>query len=290
MTQTKSLFLGSIDQTLYHYTGIGSLLGMASSNSIWASHAYYLNDAKEVLHACEVLNSAVEPRIVSCGLSAEEIDFARQLLMWVKGFQANRYSVFIFSLSEERSLLSQWRSYTPHGKGVSIGFSGELLSRLIRENGLRIARCIYDEQDQSEVLFSLFEELLVAFRQQKPSINPSHTPAGTHYFSFLEQFRNDVLQVLAIIKHHAFKEEREWRLISKYFEYYTDPKIEFREGASMLLPYIKLDLGAQRPIFQTVILGPSPHEELSFSALHMFLAKNRLCNVTENSLIPYREW
>ena len=58
----------------------------------------------------------------------------------------------------------------------------------------------------------------------------------------------------------------------------------------MLVPYIKLGLGQQRPIFETVILGPSPHEELSFSALHMFLSKNKLCTRTENCQIPYREW
>ena len=290
MPRLTELFQLNTDRTLYHYTGIGSILGMEKTNSIWASHAYYLNDSKEVLHAIDVLETALRPQLAFGQLTAEELVFANQFLHWSRSFKGNRYNIFVFSLSEERSLLSQWRSYTPHGKGISIGFSAELIERLMQENQMKLAKCIYEGKDQEQVLRDLFQRLLADFREQKPKTTPDHTPPETSYFPFLEKYRNDVLQTLAIIKHDAFKEECEWRLISNYYEYFTAPEIHYREGSSMLVPYIMLDLGRSRPIFETVILGPSPHEELSFSALHMFLSNRRLCNSTENSRIPYREW
>ena len=57
MRQLDDFFSSRVDRTLYHYTGIGALLGLVETESIWASHAYYLNDSREILHACDVLKS-----------------------------------------------------------------------------------------------------------------------------------------------------------------------------------------------------------------------------------------
>jgi hypothetical protein len=51
-----SFFYQQAPAKLYHYTGIGGLLGMARSRAAWASNAYYLNDSREVVHACDVLD------------------------------------------------------------------------------------------------------------------------------------------------------------------------------------------------------------------------------------------
>jgi len=40
--------------------------------------------------------------------------------------------VFIFSLSEQSDQLSQWRGYTTHGQGVSIGINHEELYNFTR--------------------------------------------------------------------------------------------------------------------------------------------------------------
>ena len=59
----------------------------------------------------------------------------------------------------------------------------------------------------------------------------------------MEKFRCDILQVFALIKDPSFREECEWRIISKYYPKYTVPEIKFREGASMLVPYIEIKIG-----------------------------------------------
>ena len=288
MRQLDDFFASPLDRTLFHYTGIESLVGIDRSSSLWASHIYYLNDAKEITHACDILRSAIEPNIVFGGLTTQEKTFAEQFQAWSQSFYGKRYCLFVFSLSEERSQLSQWRSYTPHGRGVSIEFSPDTLRRLAGEQ-FRLARCVYSPNEQKAILSGLFAKLLTTFRNEHPIPGPPN-PAGTEYFQFLERFRGEVLQVLALLKHKAFEEEKEWRLISEYFPSFASPIVKFRPGASLLVPYIEIPIGARRPYFESITLGPSQHEELSFDSLHMFLSNSNLAHVTHNSRIPYREW
>lgn len=290
MQQIKEYFSQKVDRTLYHYTGVGSLMGMANTRCLWASNVYYMNDSTEIIHACNVLENVLRNRLAFGDPESSETEFLKQFQNWVNFCRTTTYDLFVFSLSEEPSILSQWRSYTPHGKGVSIGFPAELLSSVMQKAELRIAKCIYEKHEQEEILGSLIEKLLITFRQDESTIDITKAHPSQCYHPYLEQFRSDVLQVLAIIKHKAFEEEKEWRLISAYYPMYTIPAIKFREGASMLVPYIEVPLGESKPYFEKVILGPSPHQNLSMSALSKFLSNQNLCGHTENSVIPYREW
>ncbi|HNP31315.1 MAG TPA: DUF2971 domain-containing protein [Nitrospirales bacterium] len=291
MKPVDEFFTPKTSRSLYHYTGIGGLQGIVETRKLWASHAYYLNDSKELLHACEVLGEVLSE---SCReYKNEERDFLEQFTTWLETFRRNAFHVFIFSLSEERSLLSQWRSYTPHGKGVSIGFSSRLLNRILQSSGFRLAKCLYKQEEQFELMKGLLERMLETFRQRLPHLDIPRKHSPQKYHGFLAEFRGDLLQVLSIIKHQAFEEEREWRIVSPYFENYTVPEIKFREGASMLMPYIEIDLSknnGEQELFEEVILGPSQHDNLSMSALTSYLSNKKACQKTGNSNIPFRKW
>lgn len=290
MRQLDDFFASNVDRTLYHYSGIGALLGIVEHKCVWASHAYYLNDSREILHACDVLRALVLKRLE--GHSDIEQGFLQQLHAWLKSFEDNAYHVYIFSLSEERSLLSQWRSYTPHGKGVSLGFSAAALSSMLRESGFRIAKCRYDGDEQRDLLEVLLDKLLITFHQHKDRIDITQNHPPQKYFTFLEDYRNDFLQVLSVIKHPSFKEEAEWRVISPYYPKYTVPEIRYREGASMLLPYIHVDIERDDggPLFDEVLLGPSRDNNLSMSALANFLSQTKASSRTVSCGIPFRKW
>lgn len=290
MQQIEQYFSKDVDRTLYHYSGVGSLMGMAATKSLWASNVYYMNDSTEIVHACNVLENVLRTRLAFGNPASSETEFLKQFQNWVNSCRSTTYDLFVFSLSEEPSILSQWRSYTPHGKGVSIGFPQNLLTSIMQKSNLRIAKCIYDNHEQEEILGGLVEKLLITFRQDESTIDLTKAPQSQSYHPYLESFRSDVLQVLAIIKHKAFEEEKEWRLISEYYPMHTIPSIKFREGASMLVPYIEIPLGESKPYFEKIILGPSPHQNLSMSALSKFLSNQNLCGHTENCTIPYREW
>jgi hypothetical protein len=289
MRKVSDLFVDEIDRPLYHYTGIGSLLGIAKTKSLWASNVYYLNDSEEIIYACDILDEVLAPRI-AFGDYPQTKDFLVQLQAWVGWFRTHTYNLFGFSLSEERSLLSQWRSYTPHGKGVSIGFFPETLNRMLKNCNVKLVKCIYERKDQEELINDLINLLIATFEKNVSEIDVSKEHPSQCYHAFLEGYRGDVLQVLSMIKHGAFKEEQEWRLISSYYPVYTLPEVRFREGASMLVPYLELSLGENKPYFAEVILGPSQHGNLSTSALSMFLSNQQLSNRTGPCGIPYREW
>lgn len=288
MREVDSFFSPTADRVLYHYTGIRGLLGIVDSRSVWASHIYYLNDSKEILHACEVLGQLLAKN-ADVGDAAER-EFTKQFGEWLGSFRRDAFHIFVFSLSEEPSLLSQWRSYTPHGKGVSLGFSPAVLNHVLTKPGFRIARCLYTNAEHEELMRTLLERMLITFRQRQANLDTSRERPSQKYHPFLEEFRNDLLQVLSIIKHPAFREEKEWRIVSPYFPKYTVADVMFREGASMLLPYTELKLPADGNLFEEVILGPSPDTNLSFSALSAYLSNRRVCNRTVNSHIPLRKW
>ena len=240
MRKIDEFFESRPKKTLYHYTGIGALLGIEQSESLWASCVYFLNDGKEIVYAQKLLIKLIKEKVKEA--HGIEAGFLNQFIEWVKPFNNIPYNMFIFSLSEEQNLLSQWRSYTPHGKGVSIGFSPMVVGNIIKENKLKIAKCRYDNDEHSEIMNILLERMLHTFRNSHHRLDTSKEPHNQEYHKFLEQFRGDILQVFSTIKHPAFKEEKEWRLISKYYPSYVVPEIKFREGASMLAPYTEFKI------------------------------------------------
>lgn len=291
MRTIEQVFSQKPQSTLYHYTGIGSLMSIVDSKVLWGSHIYYLNDAAEIVFACRLLRGLVKRRLTNA--AQDEKDFLSEFYSWLEGFTNTAYHLFVFSLTEEGNLLSQWRSYTPHGKGVSIGFSHPLLTKVIQKQNLIIAKCLYKWEDQQALMSDLLDRMLISFSREKDSIDTTKFHPTRKYFDFLEKFRGDILQVFALIKDPSFQEECEWRIISNYYPKYTVPEIKFREGASMLVPYIEIKIGNKNKtelIFERIILGPTQHNNLSHSALSSYLSNKRVCNETVSSGIPYREW
>lgn len=284
-------YFSSARATLYHYTGIGSLLQIVESKKLFASHAYYLNDAQEITHASALLGDVLT-RYEGCG-DSQETEFLGEFAQWLQSIRQEQYGIFIFSLSEQKSLLSQWRSYTPHGKGVSIGFSPEFINDLLTETGFRLAKCVYDYNEKRALASALADKMFISFRQRRATLDLSNRPKDKRYFSFLEEFRGDLLQVFAIMKHQAFQEECEWRIISKYYPNFHSANLHFREGASMLMPYIEMPFPedqVDKKIFDKVVLGPSQNQNLSTTALASYLSNQRVCDLTLNCGIPYRKW
>jgi hypothetical protein len=145
-------FFQEPQQDLWHYTGIAALMGIQKYRTLWAGHAFYLNDSSEILEAAGTLREAIAERLGQVSECHQQ--FLRRLNDWTLEFMnegqdhafARIPNIFIFSLSESQSVLSQWRAYTPHGKGVSICISPAMLSHIARQAKFRIAKCLYDKQ------------------------------------------------------------------------------------------------------------------------------------------------
>ena len=290
MKTIHDFFFVEPNLTLYHYTSMTALMGICEKRAFWASNIYYLNDSKEIVQACEQFSHLLRSKLIKNAINGNEVEFVRQLSEWVLGFKSTVHSIFVFSLSEERNLLSQWRSYTPHGRGVSIGLASGVVKSVAEKSEFWLAKCLYKTDDQVDLLESLLEKILITFRSRRDAMDVSKHSPEQSYYGFLGEFTSDVLRTLSIIKNSSFSEEKEWRLVSKYLPSNRDEQIKFRDGPAMIVPYIELELPYHNATFESVMLGPAQHENLAIESLMMYLCNKQICNTVSLSRIPYREW
>lgn len=277
---------------LYHYTSHKSLHGIVENRVLKISHVYYMNDASEIKYGANLLKSVVIER------QDRETDqnignFLVEFRDWLSQLIGIPHCMFVFSLTEKGNLLSQWRAYTPSGEGgVSIGFSKEGLEEIAAQRGFDLIKCQYDRKEQVDILNEELDAIVGQFVKDFSMINTTGRPPHQQYLPYFYQFAERLLKTFCRIKDPFFQEENEWRLVSKYYEYYTDPEIKFRDGRTTLVPFIELPLAGihnDGRLFEQVYVGPSPNFNLAFSAIASFLSNKMACNITINSQSPLRE-
>jgi hypothetical protein len=119
---------------IYHYTTVAGLQGILSSNSIWASSAYYLNDSSEIEYGCTlVLKALDEWRAVNANNSSFVVAVLNSL-HHVFAHPLSRLgrstTIYVTCFCADGNLLSQWRGYGQSG-GYALGFdAGRIASCL----------------------------------------------------------------------------------------------------------------------------------------------------------------
>lgn len=281
----------STRETLFHYTNIGSLHGIVENNCIWLTNAYYLNDSNEIKFAIKHFERLIDESIKR-GNTPKKIGFLNQLKEWIPGLYRDAHYIFVFSLSAQRNLLSQWRAYTPHGAGVSLGFEVDALKRLCTQKGLELVQCIYAADQRNAFLASLLSEVNSKFEEKYTYRPDSYEPKTCEFLDFLNSLAEFLLKAFCRIKDPTFSEECEWRLVSKYYQYYSDPDIKFRPSKTTLVPYIEVKLSGFRSdgyLFESIYVGPSPNSDLSHQAIVAYLSSKHACREFHNSMSPFRE-
>jgi hypothetical protein len=285
----KDLYQEKTDKVLYHYTSLNSITGIISSKSLWATDIRYFNDAAEMQHTAHLLTNEIDKRL------SEETCHTKMLTQfrnWLLNRITNGHMLFVVSFTVNGNLLSQWRSYCPVAKGVSIGFLPENLYKCSSTQKFQLAKCIYDIKQQQKLAEHIVDEV------EKISIakgeNSKNNPLDSFYDVF-EKVESDILRIAALIKHPAFSEEEEWRAVSDVVTNYVTSPIMYREGLSSLIPYLTFNLppAANRNIdIEHIYLGPTPNVNNSMSSLNNYLAKNGASprHGTRYSSIPYRVW
>jgi Protein of unknown function (DUF2971) len=275
---------------LYHYTGYEALLSIGKSKELWASEMHYFNDASELLHAGKILISALE-NVSNKGEYPKEI--IDQLKVWLPERLKNGHQLFVLCFSLKGNLLSQWRGYTPHGRGVSLGFNPSALAELALAQNFSIGECIYAPDRQLAIaehaVTLLLQGVLAAGSSDTSKCHPSQS-----YFPAFVEIESDLLRIAALIKHPAFLEESEWRAVSSVQGNYMKQPIKFRSGRNTLIPYLPFKIGTGENaaiMLEKVFLGPTSENNLAMSALSKFLAINgfKTMDGIESSQLPFRE-
>ena len=191
---------------------------------------------------------------------------------------------FIVSFCEDGDLLSQWRAYG-RTSGFSLAFGA--LSQghnvhLICKAGFRtmVKRVVYDPDKQRERLSFLLRRLIKLVTGFSFATTSSRGASAHVELSLLLIL--EMTDWACAVKHRAFSEEREWRIIT----YPKDAtlvgvKPENYEGVSvrptskLLLPYMILEPPPRQrlPLIE-IRCGPSQFQEQSARAMNILLRKH----------------
>ena len=271
---TENLYSDIPKETLYHYTTFTGLMGIVSSQMLWASDIRYMNDSAELKHTADLIRLEITQRITA---GHAKPNLLNQFLEWVTHRITNGHMLFAASFRSNGNLLSQWRGYSKLGKGVSLGFNPSYIMKCAREQSFQIGRWIYNSADQRRLIKQVVDsvEVLAKAHHENKDVPQKNDPQS--YYDVFEKIETDLLRIAAILKHPSFQEEEEWRIVSPALTDYVTSPVLFREGTSMLVPYVEFKLlhAKDKPVaLEHIFLGPTPNINISMNSLTMFLAKN----------------
>ena len=230
---------------LFHYTDQAALIGIVQRQELWASRARFLNDTSELMHAYELTAGECRRRL-EAGLDPASTAWLQGFVVYVEEVGHPDPAQYIVSLSENGDLLSQWRGYGDYAVGL-------LAENLNQISSWRLVKCIYDREVQRDLSAAAVERALWELRAGHwNSIGADERDRGFHAVG--DQLR----QLAPMLKHEAFSEEAEWRLVSEMLNPFPTPKI--RAGARSLIAYtaVRIEPGTVRE----VVVGPGPHREV----------------------------
>ena len=281
------LFPQVLPPVVYHYTSHTGLLGIVKSGSIWATNIRYLNDARELDLAVDILREVLNyRRAFAAGWQLKVIRLLEQ--KWLaRIFPDSTIYVFTCSFSEKGDLLSQWRGYAPPGAGYAVGFKPSLLRKAAGKQGFIFGRCIYDHETQFAAVEEVVDNHLGLATGQPPIPAVGDWEDRLAFLLFTRFFARAPL-----IKDASFAEEREWRLIGSPITRfrYEFPPIEHRTSGSLIVTYVSVALGKSDTIpLHEIVVGPTPHSKLARNSLIQFLRSQKVRVRVWRSAAPFRQ-
>jgi hypothetical protein len=252
---------------LYHYCPTSSFHSIIHSQAIWLTSLSQSNDYMEG----KLVSYAIERLARRDKL--KEIDVI-ELQQWLKVIES-QFDGLGFCLSEVDDLLSQWRGYASDATGVAIGFSNEYLEWLVTTDketklGTILNKVSYSQNEHDALVEPTYLEVKQLMNDEAHMPPRVRNVLDTRTEDEIQQERvksligkakiftalRQIYPKLFLLKQAAFKEEKEWRLIS-YLDNDANDVCSYYLRDRRIVPYRSIDLMSPgiRPIVK-VILGP----------------------------------
>jgi hypothetical protein len=244
-------------------------MGIIKEKNIWATNINHLNDFKEFRE------------FVNPFLDMFRVKSVQPILKGI--FEKHSRMIYVCSFSQKDDDLSQWRAYSPNANGFSIGFnysklksmapSGfELKAVFPTEELFGLHRCKYDPKGAEVEMVGIIDRNMKSNSPDIPDV---------------PKMMAEITTLAPCYKNEKFKDEEEWRLIKLVY----NEEIKFREGKTLVIPYIEIDLkdkDGNLPI-ESICIGPTPYMAESEASLEMLLKEKKVSNVKIiKSKVPYR--
>ncbi len=274
---------------LYHYTTPAGLQGIIKTRSLWATSAYYLNDAHELRHGIELGRNRLEALLKTEEATSQSAGRIKWLLHDIRhaGTAATK-PVFVCSFSEESDSLSQWRAYC-HGGGFAVGFPLSLLEATVADQQFVLQKCIYKDHEQQQCISEVIERITAEWING----NSGRVEQDDRRFLIGPELFWELTRAASSLKNESFAEEREYRIVSKMEQKYDKDKRFFRAGRGMLIPYTEIVLPNDKEFWRQVhvIVGPTPHQtESARSVYDLFVREWGTSIAITNTQVPFRDW
>lgn len=237
---------------LYHYCSTAAFHAIIQSHTLWLSSLSLSNDTME------------GKLVVSTIVRLAERDSIDQdtvhRIQGVIGILEKGFDGLGFCLSEEGDLLSQWRGFAADATGVSIGFSTEYLNWLSKESvsqdrsGFSLQKIEYEPSAHESCVDPVYLRIkgsiaAGAFKTlgRRSLLSDSRTDEEIERDDASIRSAQSALFVDTIgllgelfrLKARAFREEREWRLLSYFFKGGED-NCSHRVVHDRVIPYRKI--------------------------------------------------
>ncbi len=226
---------------------------------LWATDSRFLNDSLEIQYAggqvAEDLRRRADEEDSSTSPRAEILNTASGMLSeperWMR--------VYVACFCEQADLLSQWRAYGSD-QGYAVGFDLDMLRDIVVptvSERPQLARVLYGLEEAQSLISETLDN--VGHSQS------AHTGVEAHY-----EVMWQIGPMLAQIKHPAFREEREWRLV--LVPEPGEPNLKFRASRIGATPYVELPF--PQSAIKEIFIAPGEHALVRKSGLaELLLAK-----------------
>ncbi|MFK5892318.1 MAG: DUF2971 domain-containing protein [Pseudomonadota bacterium] len=223
-----------------------------------------MNDESEGLELKRVLQLLFD--------NSKDLDKYNALLNIVNtmtnAFLSNKY---LFSASNLRDDISQWRAYTTIGKGICFAFHDDFIS----DKTIKKHQCIYDLESkkqfiQSKTTFSNYKNLEFKSKRMK---NGS-----------LSGLVDSVSDSMEFFKHESFSSEKETRWIDDLCSKGNE-EVYYRPHKLGLMPYRSVIIDTSN--ISEIIIGPQVPKQ-NISTLYRLLKYNEEDKIIVSSTVTLR--
>ncbi|MGW1712133.1 DUF2971 domain-containing protein [Streptomyces sp. NPDC002156] len=282
-------------ETVYHYTSAAGLLGIISSEHLWATDVEFLNDAQELTYAGERLLHALQAEretvrfreLVAAGnVHTAEIanefqsrEERREYWGCHKDAGSGNWGLLeaIDTIIEGlKQMRGPSRTSPLHAYVSCFCQDGDLLSQWRGYGGvggysigfnthtLRNMAYRFEKGEFRRITYGF--DLAVKF--ERDEFFPEYLHSGITLLG-------DYLTALTMIKNPAFREEREWRLMIPRDELRDD--VGFRVGPVGVTPYLQVDFPLDA--MTKVIVGPGQHHAERMNGTRQLLRRYGMSHV-----------
>jgi len=266
------------------------VVDIVTEKKIRATNIFYMSDSSELRFGMSRIRQQCETILGSGTLSAIDREIVRQLDAWLESRFEEYPQIFVACFTEKANDLNQWRSYTPAKLGVCIGFDGAPITDRAMGAKWLFVDCIYDAERQGAFATAIITASLKNCK--KIGADADRSPQQS-YFSVFDRHAERVLHVAARLKHAAYSDEKEWRLLSPHIPHVRDARVKYRTGDSMLVPFVEIEVsgGHDEPLdILEIYVGPTPHVALARQSIAALVSGKVKRQLVIDSGIPYRIW